>query len=235
MNLIRYADADLPTSHGHSAWWSTGTPPTRRTTRPGRRAPGHRPRRHRRRQRRVCRVHSECWTSRGDRLAQVRLPRAARRGAGTDRRRRNRPGRVPAAEGRGIGLGTRSAPMRCRTTAPTPWRPTWRWVSRPTRAATIRPPRSWKDPGVRSIRLLTNNPLKVAGLRAAGVTVAARSPTGWARTSTTLLPGHQAPKSDTTRSAAQLRALSSARARLKLRRPQTSSSLAFFAWINAPK
>ncbi len=78
----------------------------------------------------LCRVHSECWTSEvlGSLKCDCRdqldaaLDRIASEGAGVIVYLRQE-GRVASAS------VARSAPTRCRTTAPTPSRPTWRSAS----------------------------------------------------------------------------------------------------------
>jgi GTP cyclohydrolase II len=122
----------------------------------------------------LCRVHSECWTSEvlgslkcdcREQL-EVALERVAAEGAGVVVYLRQ--------EGRGIGLGNKvrayalqdSGADTVEANLALGFEPDAR---RYDLAASI-----LSDLGVRSIRVLTNNPLKVNGLRAAGVVVADR-------------------------------------------------------------
>ena len=121
----------------------------------------------------VVRVHSECLT--GDAFGSARcdcgpqldaaLELAAEQGGAVVYLRGH--------EGRGIGLlakvrGVRAAGRR----AGTPSRPTWTSAGRPTGASTAPPRRSSPTSASQRISLLTNNPAKVAGLRAHGIDVA---------------------------------------------------------------
>ena len=123
----------------------------------------------------LTRVHSECWTSEvlGSLKCDCReqLDAALEKIAGRGHRRH----RLPAPGGPRHRPGQQDPRLR-------PAEPRRRhrrgqpgsWASRPTRAATTSPARSCADLGVKSVRLMTNNPLKVNGLRAAGVAVAER-------------------------------------------------------------
>src|SRR5689334_15459934 len=122
----------------------------------------------------LCRVHSECWTSEvlgslkcdcRDQF-EVALERIAAEGSGVLVYLRQ--------EGRGIGLGNKVRAYALQAGgADTVEANLALGFEADERkydlAATI-----LDDLGIRSVRLLTNNPLKVAGLRAAGVNVADR-------------------------------------------------------------
>src|SRR5690606_23430820 len=99
----------------------------------------------------------------------------------------------PGTRGGGSGSSTSSGPTSSRTGAPTPSTPTWPSVGRSTPATTATappcsPPPACAPPGCwpttppsarargRSVRLLTNNPAKVEGLRSHGVVVAGLEP-----------------------------------------------------------
>jgi GTP cyclohydrolase II len=122
----------------------------------------------------LCRVHSECWTSevlgslKCDCREQfeVALERIAAEGAGVLVYLRQ--------EGRGIGLGNkvRAYALQAGGADTVEANLALGFEADERRydlAAAI-----LADIGVRSIRLLTNNPLKVAGLRTAGVAVSER-------------------------------------------------------------
>jgi GTP cyclohydrolase II len=122
----------------------------------------------------LCRVHSECWTSEvlgslkcdcREQL-EVSLERIAAEGSGVVVYLRQ--------EGRGIGLGNkvRAYALQENGADTVEANLALGFEVDPRRydlAANI-----LADLGVRSIRLLTNNPLKVTGLRAAGVAVTDR-------------------------------------------------------------
>ena len=173
MKLTRYAEADLPTSHGLFrvfVFRDADAPPD---------VPAEE---HMAIVRGdldgasnvLCRVHSECWTSEvlGSLKCDCRdqldaaLERIASEGTGVIVYLRQ--------EGRGIGLGNKIRAYALQNSgADTVEANLALGFAADARtydlAAAI-----LADLGVRSVRLLTNNPLKVAGVKAAGVVVADR-------------------------------------------------------------
>ena len=136
------------------------------------------------------------------RLPALRLRPAAGRGAAHDRRRgprrRGLPARPRGPRHRPAAQAAR--PTSCRTAAATPSTPTSTSGCRPTPATTASAAQILADLGVRSMRLLTNNPAKRAGLEGYGLESSSRcrsrctrrrrtcatcgpSATGWATTS----------------------------------------------------
>jgi len=122
----------------------------------------------------LCRVHSECWTSEvlGSLKCDCRdqldaaLERIASEGAGVIVYLRQ--------EGRGIGLGNKIRAYALQNSGADT-------VEANLALGFVADARTYDlaaailaDLGVRSVRLLTNNPLKVAGLKTAGVVVADR-------------------------------------------------------------
>ena len=173
MKLIRYAEADLPTSHGPFRVY---------VYRDADAAPDVPAEEHMAIVRGdlagasnvLCRVHSECWTSEvlGSLKCDCRdqldaaLERVAGEGAGVIVYLRQ--------EGRGIGLGNKIRAYALQNGGADT-------VEANLALGFGADERSYdlaaailSDLGVRSVRLLTNNPLKVAGLKAAGVVVTDR-------------------------------------------------------------
>jgi GTP cyclohydrolase II len=173
MNLIRYAEAELPTEHGpfrlivyRDPSVPAGVPAQEHMAMVRGDVEGG--------SNVLCRVHSECWTSEvlGSLKCDCReqleaaLARIAAEGTGVVVYLRQ--------EGRGIGLGNKVRAYALQNGgADTVEANRMLGFEADERnydiAAAI-----LKDLGVRSVRLLTNNPLKVAGLRAAGVPVTDR-------------------------------------------------------------
>jgi GTP cyclohydrolase II len=172
MKLFRYADAEIPTVHGpfrllvyRDADAKDGDSPNAEEHMAivrGEVAGGSSV---------LCRVHSECWTSevlgslKCDCREQfeVALERLAAEGTGVLVYLRQ--------EGRGIGLGNkvRAYALQAEGADTVEANLALGFERRYDLAAQI-----LADIGVRSIRLMTNNPLKVKGLRDAGVVVTER-------------------------------------------------------------
>src|SRR5437764_6782964 len=174
MQLTRYAEADLPTVYGPFRVYVYREGPAS--------SPEHQPPEHMAIVRGqvagqsnvLARVHSECWTSEvlGSLKCDCRdqldaaLARIAAEGAGVVVYLRQ--------EGRGIGLGNKIRAYDLQNHGADT-------VEANLRLGFEADARSYDiaaailaDLGVHSVRLLTNNPLKVAGLESAGVKVADR-------------------------------------------------------------
>jgi len=173
MKLTRYAEADLPTSHGPFrvfVFRDADAPPDvpaeehMAIVRGDLKGASNV----------LCRVHSECWTSEvlGSMKCDCRdqfdaaLERIASEGTGVIVYLRQ--------EGRGIGLGNKIRAYALQNSGADT-------VEANLALGFAADERTYDlaaailaDLGVRSVRLLTNNPLKVAGLKAAGVVVADR-------------------------------------------------------------
>ena len=173
MKLTRYAEADLPTSHGPFrvfVFRDADAPPDvpaeehMAIVRGDLKGASNV----------LCRVHSECWTSEvlGSMKCDCRdqfdaaLERIASEGTGAIVYLRQ--------EGRGIGLGNKIRAYALQNSGADT-------VEANLALGFAADERTYDlaaailaDLGVRSVRLLTNNPLKVAGLKAAGVVVADR-------------------------------------------------------------
>ena len=185
MNLIRYAEADLPTEHGpfRLVVYRRAVPEAQQG--PGAIPPeGIAVEEHMAIVRGevgggknvLARVHSECWTSEvlGSLKCDCRdqldaaLAKIAAEGTGVVVYLRQ--------EGRGIGLGNKIRAYDLQNRGADTVEANLRLgfeadARRYDVAAAI-----LADLGVKSVRLLTNNPLKVAGLEAAGVKVTDRLP-----------------------------------------------------------
>src|SRR5258708_6418628 len=170
--LTRYAEADIPTAHGlfrlyvYRAGDATGPAAEEHVAMVRGNVTGV--------SNVLCRVHSECWTSevlgslKCDCREQldVALERVAAEGTGVVIYLRQ--------EGRGIGLGNKVRAYALQNSGADTVQANLALgfeadERRYDLAASI-----LNDLGVRSIRLLTNNPTRVAGLRASGVNIKER-------------------------------------------------------------
>jgi GTP cyclohydrolase II len=122
----------------------------------------------------LCRVHSECWTS--EVIGSLKCDCREQLDAALERIAAEGTGLVVylRQEGRGIGLGNKVRAYALQNGGADTVEANLALgfeadARRYDLAAAI-----LDDLDVRSVRLLTNNPLKVAGLRAAGVNVASR-------------------------------------------------------------
>jgi GTP cyclohydrolase II len=196
MHLVRYAEADLPTVHGPFKLivYREGMPPSASPEAAGiatiggngsngtGNGNGHDPREHvaivrgevAGRSNVTTRVHSECWTS--EVLGSMKCDCREQLNAALEKIASEDNGVIVylRQEGRGIGLGNKIRAYALQNSGADT-------VEANLRLGFEADARSYDlagailaDLGVKSVRLLTNNPLKVNGLRSAGVTVSER-------------------------------------------------------------
>jgi GTP cyclohydrolase II len=170
MNLVRYADAEIPTAHGalRVLVYRDG-------------AAGE----HEAAEEHVaivagdiegganilCRVHSECWTS--EVLGSLKCDCREQLDAAVDRIAAEGRGAVIylRQEGRGIGLGNKVRAYALQNEGADTVEANLALGFEPDERRYDLAAAILKDLGVRSIRLLTNNPTKVHGLRSEGVVI----------------------------------------------------------------
>jgi GTP cyclohydrolase II len=178
MKLTRYAEADLPTVHGPFKVYVYREAPNNGTTPP----PDHLAAEHMAIVRGqvtgqsnvLARVHSECWTS--EVLGSLKCDCRDQLDAALDRIAAEGTGVVVylRQEGRGIGLGNKIRAYALQNSgADTVEANQQLGFEADSRSYDIAA-EILDDLGVQSVRLMTNNPLKVRGLKEAGVRVAER-------------------------------------------------------------
>ena len=176
MKVIRYADAEIPTEHGPFRLLvyrvvpegapETSLPEEHMAIVRGQLSHSNV----------LVRVHSECWTS--EVMGSLKCDCREQLDAGMERIAQEGAGVIIylRQEGRGIGLGNKVRAYALQSEGADTVEANLRLgfdadARRYDIAAAI-----LEDLGVQSVRLLTNNPLKVAGLQREGVTVNERLP-----------------------------------------------------------
>jgi GTP cyclohydrolase II len=173
MSLSRYAEAEIPTAHGPFRLYVYRDPE----------APANVPAQEHMAIVRgdvsggtnvLCRVHSECWTS--EVLGSLKCDCREQLDAALERIAAEGTGVIVylRQEGRGIGLGNKVRAYALQNSGADTVEANLALGFEADERSYDLAASILQDLGVRSVRLLTNNPLKVAGLRAAGVPVADR-------------------------------------------------------------
>jgi GTP cyclohydrolase II len=202
MKLVRYAEADLPTAHGPFKLIVYREAPAQAQSVEG--APvasihaggngngngnggngngnGHDAREHvaivrgdvAGRSNVTTRVHSECWTS--EVLGSLKCDCREQLNAALEKIASEGTGVIVylRQEGRGIGLGNKIRAYALQNSGADTVEANLRLGFEPDSRSYDLAGAILEDLGVKSVRLLTNNPLKVNGLRSAGVTVSER-------------------------------------------------------------
>jgi GTP cyclohydrolase II len=200
MHLVRYAEADLPTAHGpfRLVVYREVTPPVGAAngssngshpgndaangTQNGASQAGADPREHIAIVRGevhggtnvITRVHSECWTS--EVLGSLKCDCREQLNAALEKIAAEGTGVIVylRQEGRGIGLGNKIRAYALQNHGADTVEANLQLGFEPDARSYDMAGAMLADLGVKSVRLLTNNPLKVNGVRAAGVAVSER-------------------------------------------------------------
>jgi GTP cyclohydrolase II len=172
MKLTRYAEADLPTAHGpfrlyvyRDAGARPDVPAEEHVAMVRGNVAGTGV---------LCRVHSECWTS--EVLGSLKCDCREQLDAALERVAAEGTGLIVylRQEGRGIGLGNKVRAYALQNGGADTVEANLALGFEADERTYDLAAAILHDLGVKSVRLLTNNPLKVAGLKSAGVVVADR-------------------------------------------------------------